>query len=344
MPDEPEPEPAAATAPEPEPAAAPPPPPPEDAGKLSVRLLVVALVGQIVLFGGLIALTVHGFPFLGGGSSGAGPVTQVARGQVPHATVNRFDGELAMATAKQQLDAGPRPAGSKALRGVADQLRAALPDGHFENVIGHPGLRNIVGELPGPGPVIVIGAHYDTINTPKGFVGANDSAAAVGAVVELARAMGKVQRTAVSPGLRFVLFDGEEEAAPTDDFYADALRGSKSYVQLHAEEVRAMVLLDYIGNKGVRLPREGSSTASLWDEVRAAARRVGVQQIFPDTTQTGVFDDHTPFLRAQIPAVDLIDWSYPYQHKLSDTYDKLSTDSVDAVGETIVELLRSWKS
>jgi glutaminyl-peptide cyclotransferase len=333
--------------PEPEPDATPaaPPPPPDDAGKLSVKLLVVALVGQLVLFGGLIALTVHGFPFLGGGgSSGAATVPKVARGQVPHATVNRFDGARAMATAKQQIDAGPRPAGSKTLRTVADQLKAQLPNGRFENVLGHPGLRNIVGDLPGPGPVIVIGAHYDTINRPAGFVGANDSAAAVGAVIELARAMAKVPRTAVSPGIRFVLFDGEEEPGPTKDFYADALRGSKSYVQLHAEEVRAMILLDYIGNKGLRLPREASSTSSLWDDVRAAAQRVGVGQIFPDTTETGIFDDHTPFLRAQIPAVDLIDWSYPYQHKLSDTYDKLSVDSVDAVGETIVELLRTWTS
>jgi glutaminyl-peptide cyclotransferase len=90
-------------------------------------------------------------------------------------------------------------------------------------------------------------------------------------------------------------------------------------VQLHAEEIRAMVLLDYIGNKGLRLPREGSSTSSLWDDVRAAAQRVGVGAVFPDRTQAGIFDDHTPFLRAGIPAVDLIDWSYPYQHQLTDS-------------------------
>jgi glutaminyl-peptide cyclotransferase len=319
-----------------------------DVGRLSVKLLVFALVGQLVLFGGLIALTVHGFPFFNGdGHADDATPSSLRAGVVPSANVNRFDGARAMATAKMQIDAGPRPAGSPTLRAVAEKLRAELPNGRFENVLGtgptHP-LRNIVGDLPGPGPVIVIGAHYDTINRPKGFVGANDSAAAVGAVVELARALKKIQRSAVSPGIRFVLFDGEEEPAPTNDFYADALRGSKSYVQLHAEEVRAMILLDYIGNKGVRLPREGTSTPSLWDDVRAAAKRVGVGAIFPDTTQTSIFDDHTPFLRAGIPAVDLIDWTYPYQHKLTDTYDKLSERSVDAVGETIVELIRSWSS
>ncbi|HWH96098.1 MAG TPA: M28 family metallopeptidase [Baekduia sp.] len=314
-------------------------------GRLSVKLLVFALVGQLILFGGLIALTVHGFPFLGGGgddSADQPAATNVRAGTVPKAYAKRFDADRAMALAKLQVDAGQRPAGSATLRRVADKLRAELPGGRFEAVPGHPGLRNVVGELPGPGPVIVIGAHYDSENHPKGFVGANDAAAAVGTVIELARAIKAIPRSAIAPGIRFVLFDGEEEPAPTEDFYRDALRGSKAYVQLHAEEIRAMVLLDYIGNKGVRLPREGSSTASLWQQVRDAATRIGVGAVFPATTQVSIFDDHTPFLRASIPAVDLIDWSYKYKDTLQDTYDKLSVDSVDAVGETIVELIRSW--
>jgi glutaminyl-peptide cyclotransferase len=315
----------------------------DDGGRLSVKLLVVALIGQLVLFGGLIALTLHGFPFLGGPDHAPTPAT-AKPGTVPGAAVNRFDGARALATARMQIDAGQRPAGSATLRAVAEKLRAELPDGRFEPVPGQPGLRNIVGELPGPGPVIVIGAHYDTEYHPKGFVGANDAAAAVGTVVELARAIAKLPRTAVSPGVRFVLFDGEEEAAPTDDFYRDALRGSKSYVQLHAEEVRAMLLLDYMGNKGVRLPREASSTSSLWDDVRAAAKRIGVGAVFPAGASVGIIDDHTPFLRAGIPAVDFIDWSYRYKDTVQDTYDKLSADSVDAVGETVAEVVRAWDS
>lgn len=312
-------------------------------GKLSVKLLVVALVGQLILFGGLIALTLHGFPFFGGGDDPPTTATQqAAPGKVPRAYKSRFDADKAMSVAKMQVDAGQRPAGSETLRAVAEKLKAELPNGRFEPIPGHPGLRNVVGELPGPGPVIVIGAHYDTEVSPKGFVGADDAAAAVGAVVELSAAIKRITRSAISPGIRFVLFDGEEEPAPTEDFYRDALRGSKAYVQLHAEEVRAMILLDYIGNTGVRLPREGSSTTSLWQDVRDAAGRVGVGAVFPDTTQVSIFDDHTPFLRASIPAVDLIDWSYKYKDTLEDTYDKLSADSVDAVGETIVELIRAW--
>lgn len=344
-PEEPEDTEAEAEAPASEPS--PSPPPPDDGGgKLSVKVLVVALVVQLVLFGGLIALAVHGFPFFSGGGDDHAdddptPATFPA-GRVPKTHTNRFDAKAAMAIAKLQVDAGQRPAGSKTLREVADQLRPMLPDGHFEDVPAHPDLRNIVGDLPGPGPVIVIGAHYDSENHPPGFVGANDAAAAVGAVIQIADAVKKLQRSAVAPGVRFVLFDGEEEPHQTDDFYRDALRGSKAYVQLHAEEVRAMVLLDYIGNAGVRLPREGSSTTSLWQDVRDAGQKVGVRAIFPDKNEVSIFDDHTPFLRADIPAVDLIDWSYKYKDTVQDTYDKLSEDSVDAVGETIVQLIADW--
>jgi glutaminyl-peptide cyclotransferase len=323
------------------------PPLPEDdgGGRLSVKVLVIALVVQLVLFGGLIALTLHGFPFLGGGGDGKDdnpyPKTFPA-GRVPKAHGDRFDAPAAMAIAKQQVDAGQRPAGSSTLKAVAEQLRVQLPHGRFEAVQAQPGLRNIIGELPGPGPVIVIGAHYDTENHPEGFVGANDAAAAVGTVIELANAIKKQQRSALAPGIRFVLFDGEEEPHATDDFYRDALRGSKAYVQLHAEEVRAMILLDYIGHTGARFPREGSSTTSLWQDVRAAATKVGVGAIFPDAKGVSIFDDHTPFLRAEIPAVDVIDWSYKYKDTVQDTYDKLSVDAVDAVGETIAQLIADW--
>jgi hypothetical protein len=105
-----------------------------------------------------------------------------------------------------------------------------------------------------------------------------------------------------------------------------------------------MVLLDYIANKGVRLPREGSSTRALWTRVRAAARRVGVARVFPPRDQVAIYDDHTPFLRAGIPAVDLIDFSYRYADGLQDTVDKLSVASLDAVGETVYALLSELRA
>jgi len=257
--------------------------------------------------------------------------------------VDRFDSDRAWALVELQLGYGQRPAGSPQLRKLASNLRHRMPGGHFEAIPGEPRLRNVVGTIPGRRPGLVIGAHYDTLVEPKGFVGANNGAAGSAIVVELGRALARLKRPENAREIRLVLFDGEEPASglpeKDPDFYANGLRGSKAYVKAHKDRTAATVLLDYVGNKNLRLPREGSSTGQLWDQVRAAARRVGAARTFPDDTQTTLLDDHTPFLREGLPAVDLIDWSYP-GHELSDTIDKLSRRSLDAVGETMIELVR----
>jgi glutaminyl-peptide cyclotransferase len=291
-------------------------------------------------------LAVNGFPLIGGGGGGsstAAPAPERATGPpeaVPEARADRFDAPGAFALIRRQVAVGQRPAGSPQLRALAEQLRPLLPDGRFENVPDHPGLRNVVGVLPGRKPAIVVGAHYDSEFHPPGFVGANDSAAGTAAVIELARSLQRLPRPRNAREIRFVLFDGEEEPPNSTDFAKDALRGSKAYVSAHRSEIRELVLLDYIANKGLRLPRESTSNQNLWRQMRAAAARVGVGSVFPATTQTGILDDHTPFLNAGIPAIDLIDFSYRYADTTRDTVDKLSERSVDAVGEATLELLR----
>ena len=255
--------------------------------------------------------------------------------------IDRFDADRAWRLAELQVAYGQRPAGSPQLRQLAVRLRRLLPNGRFEALPGEPGLRNVVGTLPGRRPGLLIGAHYDTLVEPAGFVGANNGAAGTAVVVEAARALRGLRRPSGAREVRFVLFDGEEPAGglpeESTDFYSEGLRGSRAYVARHPGRTAAMVLLDYVGNRGLRLPREASSTPALWARLRAAARRVGAARFFPDETGTAIVDDHTPFLRAGVPAVDLIDWSYP-GHELSDRLDKLSRRSLDAVGETVVEL------
>jgi glutaminyl-peptide cyclotransferase len=305
-------------------------------------VLVVALVVQVALGAGLIVVAVNGFPLIGGGDHRPAATPAAA---VPKATADRFDAPHAFALIRRQLAYGQRPAGSPALRRLAEVLRRRLPGGRFEAVRGsdptHP-LRNVVGTLPGSAPAIVVGAHYDTEYHPKGFVGANDGAAGTAAVVELARAL----RSTSGREVRFVLFDGEEEGPGCSNarFAECALRGSRSYVAVHRGQVGQMVLLDYIANKGLRLPREGSSDEALWARVRAAAAQVGVGAVFPSTTQTTIYDDHTPFLRAGIPSVDLIDFSYRYADGVHDTLDKLSLASLDAVGETVYALVSELRA
>jgi hypothetical protein len=256
---------------------------------------------------------------------------------------DRFDADAAWRLIELQLRYGQRPAGSTPLRRLAVRLRGALPDGRFEPVPGDRRLRNVVGTIPGRRPALVIGAHYDTLAAPKGFVGANNGAAGSAITVQLARDLSRIERPQGAPELRFVLFDGEEPPRglpeQATDFYSTGLRGSRAYVTRHGGATRAMVLLDYVANRGLQLPREASSTLALWAQLRAAARATGNAAVFPDATQDAIIDDHTPFLRAGIPAVDLIDWTYP-GHRITDTLDKLSPASVNAVGETLVEFVR----
>ena len=172
-------------------------------------------------------------------------------------------------------------------------------------------------------------------------MGANDGAVGTAAVLELARVLGR-SRPARAPRLRFVLFDGEEAPAGCAGTFLDCGdRGSKAYVAAHGDEMQAMILLDFIGNKGLVIPREATSSPALWARLRAAAKRVGVGRVFPHRTTGGIQDDHTPFLQRGIPAIDLIDFDYACFHRTCDRLDQLSARSVDAVGETVVELVRA---
>ncbi len=130
-------------------------------------------------------------------------------------------------------------------------------------------------------------------------------------------------------------------AAPTRSFEQCALRGSKAYVAAHPGEVGELILLDYVANAGLQLPREANSDPELWDRLREAAAAVGAEQEFPaeGDGQFAIIDDHIPFVRAGVPSIDLIDFDYEYADTAQDTPDKLDPEALDAVGETVAELV-----
>lgn len=251
--------------------------------------------------------------------------------------VDRFDADRAFADLRTQVDMGPRPAGSAASRRLARWLRARVPNGRYQRVPG--GLRNVVGSIPGRGKPIVVAAHYDTKLLP-GFVGANDGAGGTAAVLEVARALRRADRGANAPPIRFVLFDGEESPDDRRNFYRTGLRGSKHYARKHAARTQAVILLDFVAERGrMRIPRESSSDIGLWTQLRAAARKVGAGSTFPDEATGVVQDDHTPFLRRGVPAIDLIDFTFPCWHRRCDDMSAVSARSLDRAGETVVQLL-----
>jgi len=294
-----------------------------------MRALFVVLALQVVLGCALIALVAtDNLPFTGDGDSEAAAV--------PRPSVDRFDGDAAYASVKRQVALGPRPAGSAASRKLAQRIRGALPRGRFQAVPG--GLRNVVGRVPGrnSGRVVVVGAHYDTKDMP-GFVGANDGASGTAILIQLARRM---ERRHPRSTLVFIAFDGEESPAgtPPERFEQRGLRGSKVAAP-RFRGAKAMILLDFVGEKGLRLQREQLSDSALWSKLRAAAKRAGVGSVFPPGTQGPILDDHVPFLRAGVPAVDLIDFEFDCFHKTCDNLSQISPRSLDAVGEAMLELL-----
>jgi glutaminyl-peptide cyclotransferase len=252
------------------------------------------------------------------------------------ARTDRFDGPAAFGLLKMQLSYGPRPAGSAAERRLADRLRSLLPNGRFQPVPG--GLRNIVATVPGKQPerIVVVGAHYDTKDIPR-FLGANDGAGGTAAVVQLAR---QLRPRTIGPSVEFVLFDGEESprGVPDSEFFAKGLRGSKVAAR-RFRHAQAMILLDFVADKDLSLPREGTSDPKLWEKLRAAAHRAGVGSYFPGATETGIEDDHTPFEQRGIPSIDLIDWNFPCYHRTCDNLSAVSERSLDASGEAVAALL-----
>jgi glutaminyl-peptide cyclotransferase len=235
-----------------------------------------------------------------------------------------------------QLGYGPRPAGSPASRALAERLHSVLPHSAFQAVPG--GLRNIVTRVRGRNPhdVVVVGAHYDTKDIP-GFVGANDGAAGTAVVLELAR---HLPPRHLHPTIVFALFDGEEspDDTPDSEFEQKGLRGSRVAAKAY-HDARAMILLDFIGLKNVRLPREESSDPLLWQQLRESAHRVGAQDAFPLGIGPDILDDHTPFEQVGVPSIDLIDFNYPCFHKTCDDLSQVSERSLNEVGETVRDLL-----
>jgi glutaminyl-peptide cyclotransferase len=294
-----------------------------------VKLLGTVLALQVALGLVLVALVAtDNLPFVDDEADGA--PTRIAR-----PTTDRFDSAAAWRLLREQVEMGPRPAGSEASRRLAERLRRLLPRGRFQPVPGS--MRNVIGTVRGrERGYVVVGAHYDTKDIP-GFLGANDGASGTAVVTQLARTIKRPRHT-----IKFVLFDGEESPAATPSrlFEQEGLRGAKVAAP-RFRDARAMVLLDFVGDRRLRLPREGYSNQGLWERLRASARAVGVGRHFPADVSRPILDDHVPFLREGVPAINLIDFDFPCWHLVCDDLSNVSERSLDATGEAVYPFLAS---
>ena len=94
-----------------------------------------------------------------------------------------------------------------------------------------------------------------------------------------------------------------------------------------------------IGDAQLQLYREKNSDAALTTSIWQHAAKLGFEQQFINSPRHRILDDHIPFLEIGIPAVDLIDFDYSYWHATSDTPDKVSAESLYAVGQTLLDWL-----
>jgi hypothetical protein len=287
--------------------------------------------------------------------SSAAPVSSGQGTPVPAGPAAQFNGERAMKYTREVVAFGPRPAGSPAhgklesylltqLAGLAteaDAFTAATP-------LGPRPMRNFIVRLPGSRPgVIVVCGHYDTKLLP-GFVGANDGGSSTGLLLELARELKLQMKDGRLDGYSvwLVFLDGEEafgEWTATDSLYGSRHLAARWQADGTLKNLKALLLVDMIGDADLDILRDLNSTAWLAQLVFDAAQRLGYQSHFY-AGRTAVEDDHMPFAQRGVPVVDLIDFNYGYNnaywHTKNDTLDKLSPRSFTIVGSVVLESLR----
>ncbi|MCC7179682.1 MAG: M28 family peptidase [Acidobacteria bacterium] len=261
-----------------------------------------------------------------------------------------FDSTRAYTHVRDQVALGPRPAGSPANARLREYIVRTLAQSGYKAVeqpfeastpIGRVKMANIIATLPGErADRIVIASHFDTKPIDEfRFVGANDGGSSTGALLELARVLKARPKPRFT--LEFLFFDGEEAWGEWRD--PNHTYGSRHYVAAARSagtlaSLRALILLDMIGDRGLNLRRDTNSTPWLTDIIWATAKRLGHGAHFLDEPFP-VEDDHIPFLRAGVPAVDLIDLDYADWHQAGDTLDKVSARSLQIVGDVVLAAL-----
>ncbi|HLJ41650.1 MAG TPA: M28 family peptidase [Candidatus Acidoferrales bacterium] len=284
-----------------------------------------------------------------GSVAAAGPVIPPQdKAPAPQQT-GGFDGQRAYDYTAKLVSFGPRPSGSDAIKKTQDYISGELradgcqtDDDNFnaQTPVGNIAMKNIVAKVPGNGKdVILLLTHYDTKRLDN-FVGAEDGGSSTGLMLEMARLLcGKKQPVAIW----MAFLDGEEAVNPQwgDDDHTYGSRQMAANLELtgQSKNVKAVILLDMIGQKGLRIPKESTSTTWLTDLIWSTAAKLGYQNVF--VSESGpVDDDHDPFLAKGISSVDIIDLNdyinEGYWHTPQDTMDKISPKSLAIVGHVVL--------
>lgn len=258
-----------------------------------------------------------------------------------------FDGENAFTYLEDQMAFGPRYPGSPGHTAVGDYIVQQLETLGWEvevQPVPYQGIegRNIIGRAnQGVGPVVIVGAHYDTRRIAEQSAdeedrdepvpGAVDGASGVAVLLELARTL---DLDDVPREIWLVFFDLEDQGSGGMPGW-EWIVGSTYMADNLTVTPEAMVLVDLIGDADQQLYYEGHSDPDLRRELWTIAGDLGYGDYFIMEQKYTITDDHVPFARRGIPAVDIIDFDYPYWHTVEDTADKASPDSLLRPGRTL---------
>lgn len=200
------------------------------------------------------------------------------------------------------------------------------------------------------GPAILIGAHFDTRpfadeeSRPdlksRPILGANDGGSGTAVVLALARYL---KNNRDRRPVELVFFDGEDygvkgsgENLLGSTYYANQLRQTE-----RDEWPYCVIIIDMVGDRKLEIFKETHSVKSaswLVEIIYGTAEKMSMTQ-FRSQTKYTIFDDHYPFIGLGVPSVLLIDFDYPYWHKLTDTLDKCSPESMFSVIQVMAAVL-----
>lgn len=254
-----------------------------------------------------------------------------------------FSGEKALKHVENQVAFGPRipdsDAHAKTVTYIAQNLRKNGWEVKLQKVkvLGHP-ITNVVARRGTSEDILILGAHYDSrlladqdknpARAQEPVMGANDGASGVGVLLELARVLPKD----LDKQVWLVFFDAEDQG---DLPGWEWIMGSRAFVRSLNVTPSAVVVIDMIGDTDLNIYREYSSDKALTDQIWKVAADLGYPDSFINNERYNILDDHTPFLEAGYPAIDIIDFDYPNWHTSRDTLEHVSAKSLETVGKTL---------
>lgn len=278
-----------------------------------------------------------------------------------------FDGNVALAYARTQVEFGPRIPGTEGHRRMGAWLDSLLRERadtvlvqdwpHLTREGDTLPMRNLLARFnPAAGRRLLFLAHWDTrpradADTGARAVlpvpGANDGASGVAVLLAMADAL---RRSPPSLGVDLLFVDGEDYGI-FDDERHDVLIGSQYYARNPAPgpAPEYAVLLDMVGGRSAQFRKEGYSVIAapgVVELVWSTAARIGHGSVFLPETGGSVVDDHVPLQQAGIRAIDVIPdipGGYPPWHTADDTIDKLSAETLRAVGDVMMALIREGR-